>query len=85
MDTIRVYLDNMFKALPNNDKVRDAKAELLSMMEDEYLRLKEEGKSENEVVGIVINEFGNLEEVAEILGISADIQHSQTMSFVSHE
>ena len=45
MDTIKVYLDNMFKALPNNQRVRDAKAELLSMMEDKYRLLKEEGKT----------------------------------------
>lgn len=69
MNTIRDYLDNMFLALPKNDNTRRAKEELLSMMEDKYLELKENGKIENEAIGIVISEFGSLEEVSEILGI----------------
>ena len=31
------------------------------MMEDKYTELKNEGKSENEAVGTVIAEFGNLD------------------------
>lgn len=69
METIRTYLDNMFLHLPKNEKVRRAKEELLGMMEDKYHELKSEGRTENEAVGIVISEFGNLEEVAEALGI----------------
>lgn len=69
METIRLYLENMFMGLPNSDKVAKAKRELLSMMEDKYNELKAEGKTENEAVGIVISEFGNLEEIAEDLGI----------------
>ena len=36
MNTIRNYLDNMFRNLPNTEAVRKAKAELLQMMEDKY-------------------------------------------------
>lgn len=79
MDTIRVYLDNMFKTLPNNQKVREAKAELFSMMEDKYYLLKEEGKSENEAIGIVISEFGNLDEVANTLGISREVNSGEVI------
>lgn len=85
MDTIKVYLDNMFNALPNNHKVREAKAELFSIMEDKYQELKAAGKSENEAVGIVINEFGNLEEVAETLGISSDLDQQTMVEIISHE
>lgn len=70
METIRTYIDNMFMTLPQNKEVLHAKEELLSMMEDKYNELKNEGRSENEVVGIVISEFGNLDEVAEELGLS---------------
>ncbi len=59
----------MFRNLPNTEEVRRAKAELLQMMEDKYEELISEGKSENEAVGIVISEFGNLDELAESLGI----------------
>ena len=44
------------------------------MMEDKYTELKNEGKTENEAVGTVIAEFGNLEELAEDLGISSFIK-----------
>lgn len=69
MNAIKNYLDNMFRNLPNTEAVRKAKAELLQMMEDKYEELINEGKTENEAVGIVISEFGNLDELAESLGI----------------
>lgn len=59
----------MFRNLPNTTEVRKAKMELGQMMEDKYTELCQEGKSENEAVGTVISEFGNLEELAESLGI----------------
>ncbi len=70
MNAIRNYLDNMFRNLPNTEAVRRAKSELLQMMEDKYEELIAEGKTENEAVGIVISEFGNLDELADSLGIS---------------
>jgi len=43
------------------------------MMEDAYNALLTEGHSQNEAVGKVITEFGNLDELAPVLGISAEI------------
>ncbi|KAA2299884.1 hypothetical protein FY526_27475, partial [Clostridioides difficile] len=63
METIMVYLENMFAGLPKTPEVEHLKQELLSGMEDKYLELKREGKSENEAIGIVISEFGNIEEL----------------------
>ena len=63
MDTIRTYLDNMFLSLPETPETLRAKEELYAMMEDKYAELKASGKSENEAIGIVITEFGNLDEV----------------------
>lgn len=71
MDTIRTYLENMFLHVPDSSEVRRAKEELLAMMEDKYEELKAGGKKEHEAVGIVISEFGNLEELAESLGIAS--------------
>ncbi|HSR04337.1 MAG TPA: permease prefix domain 1-containing protein, partial [Proteiniclasticum sp.] len=70
METIKTYLENMFMHLPKNREALHAKEELLNMMEDKYLELKNEGRTENEAVGIVISEFGNLNEIAEELGLS---------------
>lgn len=75
METIRNYLESMFKNLPQTDAVIKAKYELGQMMEDKYTELIKEGKSENEAVGVVIAEFGNLEELAKDLGI-ADIYNT---------
>lgn len=69
METIRNYLNAMFAGLPDTPEVRRAYIELAAMMEDKYTELMEEGLSENEAVGRVISEFGNLEELAQTLGI----------------
>lgn len=69
METIRNYLESMFANLPGTPEVRKAKDELWQMMEDKYTELKNEGKTENEAIGIVISEFGNLDELARDLGI----------------
>lgn len=70
MEIIRNYLENMFMNLPDSPEIYKAKNELWQMMEDKYTELLGEGKSENEAVGTVIAEFGNLDELAEDLGIA---------------
>lgn len=69
METISNYLETMFAKLPNTAETRKAKNELWQMMEDKYTELRNEGRTENEAIGIVISEFGNLDEIAEDLGI----------------
>ena len=82
METIREYIESMFRNLPQTGKVLKAKQELLSMMEDKYEELKNEGKSENEAVGTVIREFGNLEELATELGIDEEINEKKSVQFL---
>ncbi|HWT74461.1 MAG TPA: permease prefix domain 1-containing protein [Mobilitalea sp.] len=72
METIRNYLDNMFAGLPKTARVMDLKNNILSNMEEKYNELKSQGKSENEAIGIVISEFGNIEELVNELGIRKD-------------
>ncbi|NLL81126.1 MAG: hypothetical protein GX231_02315 [Tissierellia bacterium] len=85
METIRNYLENMFLGLPLTDDIIAAKEELLGMMEDKYQELKNEGKTENEAIGIVISEFGNLDELAETLGIKATVKQKTELPIVSYE
>ncbi|MRG61439.1 hypothetical protein GE115_16400 [Agromyces sp. CFH 90414] len=73
MNVITAYLETMFSAYPQTPRMLEAKAELHAMMEDAYTGYLATGLSENEAVGRVITEFGNLDEVAPQLGISADI------------
>ncbi|MDW7658587.1 MAG: permease prefix domain 1-containing protein [Bacillota bacterium] len=69
MDTINTYLDNIFATLPKTEAVLRARTELQASMEEKYQALKAEGKSENEAVGSVISEFGNIDELITELGI----------------
>ncbi|POH69180.1 hypothetical protein C3B59_05955 [Cryobacterium zongtaii] len=73
MNVIFAYLETMFGAYPSSPRLLEAKTELRGMMEDAYTSLIAEGRSENEAVGQVIRDFGNLEEVAPALGITSDI------------
>jgi MFS family permease len=69
MDTIKTYLDNVFAAFPQNEKIAALKREMYSGMVEKYQALKREGKSEHEAVGSVIANFGSIEEVIAELGI----------------
>lgn len=69
MEVILSYLENMFLHMPKTPEVLRAKEELASMMEDKYNELLAEGKKENEAIGIVISEFGDLDELAKELGL----------------
>lgn len=73
MNVINAYLDTMFSAYPQTPRMLEAKAELQTMMEDAYTAHIAAGASENEAVGKVITEFGNLDEVAPVLGIASDL------------
>lgn len=77
MEAIREYLNNLFMSLPETPEVLRAKAALLEMMEDKYDELISDGKSEKEAVGTVISEFGNLEELAEELGIERYLKREE--------
>lgn len=85
MDTILTYFNNMFLALPVTEAVEKAKEELLAMAQDRYLDLKEAGKTENEAVGTVIEEFGNIEELAAELGLSMESETGEKHSYLSKE
>ncbi len=69
MEVLRNYLETMFAKMPETDDVKRAKQELWSMMEDKYNELIAAGKQENEAIGTVISEFGNLDELSESLGL----------------
>lgn len=70
MNTIETYLENMFASMPRTNEIMKVKADLLANMEDKYNELKDEGKTENEAIGIVISEFGNIDELIRELGIN---------------
>lgn len=73
MNIVIAYLDSMFSTYPQSPRLLQAKAELHAMMEDAYTSLLAQGLSENEAVGQVIRDFGNLNEIAPALGIASDL------------
>ncbi len=81
METIRTYLENMFAGLPRTAQVNEIKNNILTNMEEKYLELKSQGKSENEAIGIVISEFGNIDELTSELGLkSSSDENTRTVS-----
>ena len=78
MDTIETFLDNMFAPYPTTPRLTEARGELRAMMEDAYNDAIAQGKTHNEAVGQVITDFGNLQELAPVLGIAQDIQPGGT-------
>lgn len=79
METIKNYLESMFANMPSTPDVLKAKDELFQMMEDKYHELIAEGMNDNEAVGKVIAEFGNLDEIADDLGIENTVNHSENI------
>ncbi len=74
MDVINAYLETMFSPYPQTPRLLEAKEDLRGMMEDAYNEAISAGRSHNEAVGKVITEFGNLDELAPVLGIASDIR-----------
>ncbi|MHC1722055.1 MAG: permease prefix domain 1-containing protein [Aminipila sp.] len=70
MNQIRNYIEAMFSNLPKTQKVVEMKLNMLENMEEKFQELLKAGKSENEAVGIILADFGSMEELKEELGIS---------------
>lgn len=69
MSTIHSYVESIFKDLPQNREILRLKSELLANMEDKYTDLISQNISEHEAIGIVISEFGNIDEIIEEFNI----------------
>jgi len=76
METIYNYLDVMFASIEKTAQIEKIKADLAANMEDKYRELKAAGKSENEAIGTVIAEFGNVEELLKELGVAKQAQEA---------
>ncbi len=81
MDIINAYLETMFSPYPQTPRLLEAKEDLRGMMEDAYNEAIAAGYSNNEAVGKVITEFGNLDELAPVLGIASDIRSTTAPPF----
>lgn len=63
MKVLTDYVENIFVSLPKTDEMEQLKCNMIDDMEEKYTELLANGKSESEAVGIVITEFGNVDEL----------------------
>ena len=78
MEPIRNFVDTMFMHLPRSQEIMKLKEDVLVTMEEKYAELKSMGKSENEAIGTVISEFGNIDELVQELGVSQQGEERST-------
>lgn len=72
MNTIYNYVESVFINLPRTDEMEHLKHEMLANMEEKYHNLKANGISENEAIGTVLAEFGNIDEIIEEYNLSLE-------------
>ncbi|WP_058306407.1 permease prefix domain 1-containing protein [Gracilibacillus massiliensis] len=85
METIENYIDNMFASLPKTEEMKALRDEILANMEEKYYELLQDGKTENEAIGIVIAEFGNIDEIMEAYDISREQKQESKKSLSEEE
>lgn len=71
MSPLQQYVEAMFSSLPRTEPVVKMKMNILDNMDEKYAALLEEGKSEEEALGIVISQFGSMDEIRRELGSAA--------------
>ncbi|MDO5719729.1 MAG: permease prefix domain 1-containing protein, partial [Actinomycetaceae bacterium] len=69
VETIDIWLIHMFAPFPQTAQLNAAREELKQMMTDKYESLIDEGATEATALGTVIDDFGDLSELAPLLGI----------------
>ncbi|WP_314060125.1 permease prefix domain 1-containing protein [uncultured Vagococcus sp.] len=82
MNTIADYLETMFINLPETPEIMQLKYDLYANMEDKYNELKVDGKSENEAIGVVISEFGNIDEILEEMNVHYQEEEEESIPVV---
>ncbi|MDH6366851.1 MULTISPECIES: permease prefix domain 1-containing protein [unclassified Breznakia] len=72
METIRAYLEQMFKDLPKTKEVAEMKMNLQDHMEDAYHEYREAGMSETDAIKEVLQQFGDMDELLRELNIEKE-------------
>lgn len=78
MSQISNFVEAMFSGLPKTEEVVKVRLQITDNMEEKYDALIKEGKNANEALGIVMAEFGTIEELRKELGIT---EGSQAIAF----
>ncbi len=70
MSKVTDYIDNLFFLMPRTEAAAEMRLKLIESGEDKYEALRGWGKSEEEALGIVVSEFGSMEEICAELGVA---------------
>lgn len=70
MSKVTDYIDNLFFLMPRTEAAAEMRLKLIESSEDKYEALRGWGKSEEEALGIVVSEFGSMEEICAELGVA---------------
>ncbi len=70
MSKVSEYIDNLFYLVPRTDAAAEMRIKLIESGEDKYEALLGWGKNEEEALGIVVSEFGSMEEICTELGVN---------------
>lgn len=71
MHRIVNYIDNCFSAIPKTQEVQNMKANIYEHMTESFQSLIAQGKNEDEAFGIVVSEFGSMDEILKELNIES--------------
>lgn len=83
METIKNYLDNMFSGIVQTAAMEQLKSDIFDTMGEKYQELKAAGKSENEAIGAVISEFGNIDELIDSFQMSRKVSQPDDLPEVT--
>lgn len=70
MSKVTDYIDNLFFLMPRTEAAAEMRLKLIESSEDKYEALRGWGKNEEEALGIVVSEFGSMEEICAELGVA---------------
>jgi len=70
MQNIKKYVDEKFRELPNSERARKLKTEILFNIEDCYRELLDQKIDANEVDKQLISEIGTSEEIRENINLN---------------
>lgn len=74
MKSIKHYVDELFKDIPNSEKKEIIKQEITENLEEKVSDLIAQGKEEEDAINKAVIDFGDIEEIKKELGIKEPIK-----------